>query len=250
MYVCIFTHTHILIYTYIYINVYIYVHKTFGASSVCFGAGVCLGVVFVSVLGFVYMFVYVRMCVCVGIHHRLCQTQNVCWSLCPLACLWGGVCVFVCLYIVCAQVSLFKHKHTKLQQYLQVAVTASNAGNRLSDWAIDWLWLPGWPIHKGAICTRIAPLWIRGSSGVHRTALEQTSLTNSNMHHCRREKAWLGLASRFKFQTSFTRQALILPDGAALFPDSLSAQSAVSSHTAPFLGALWVPLEIWQNWRA
>jgi len=43
------------------------------------------------------------------------------------------------------------------------------------------------------------------------------------MHNAQREKAWLGPATRFKFQTSFTRHALILPDGAALFPDSLAA---------------------------
>jgi len=25
---------------------------------------------------------------------------------------------------------------------------------------IDWFWLLGWLIHQGAVCTRIAPLWI------------------------------------------------------------------------------------------
>ena len=36
---------------------------------------------------------------------------------------------------------------------------------RVEEVCIDWFWLLGWLIHKGAICTRIAPLWISTSTG-------------------------------------------------------------------------------------
>ena len=40
---------------------------------------------------------------------------------------------------------------------------------------------------------------------------------NSKMHNLQREGAWLGLPSRFKFETSCKRHAPILPAGAVFF---------------------------------
>ena len=77
---------------------------------------------------YTYIYKYIYMYVCIFTH-----THILIYTYVYINVYTWGVCVLVCLYIVCAQVSLFKHKHTKLQQYLQVAVTASNAGNRLSD---------------------------------------------------------------------------------------------------------------------
>jgi len=48
--------------------------------------------------------------------------------------------------------------------------------------AIDWFWLLGWIIHKGAICTRIAPLWISTSNGNAWSLIWQSQVKSYGRH--------------------------------------------------------------------
>ena len=57
---------------------------------------------------------------------------------------------------------------------------------------------------------------------MHRTSARTNFTANLKINVRRREKAWLGPASRFKFQTSSTRHLLFLPVSAALFFNSLT----------------------------
>ena len=55
--------------------------------------------------------------------------------------------------------------HTTLQIWMRPVTNQTLSVLVYSKPRIDWFWLLGWLIHKGATWTRIAPLWIYTSNG-------------------------------------------------------------------------------------
>ena len=51
-------------------------------------------------------------------------------------------------------------------------------------YSIDWFWLLGWLIRKGAICTRIAPLWISTSNGTAWSLIWRSQAKSQKAYGC------------------------------------------------------------------
>jgi len=129
-----------------YICIYVYVYQL---RIVC--RNIC------SMQEHIYIYsmqehVYVSTCICLNWAFYAGTCIHIFYAgtcICFNWAFYAGTCIYVYMYMyICTCIYVHINIHIcRKEPY------------------IDWIWMLGWLIHKGAICTRIAPLWTSTSNG-------------------------------------------------------------------------------------